>query len=741
MGYDERSGSMDVWHVHPEITGTVGQMLGARASLALDERALEALTSILCEETEAERVHLTLLQNETPYMVVQVGPNERCDLNAAALFDQVSKSGEPVYIETDNDLHSGILLFPVPEVTTIASFPILDRRNALAAVLTIFCGNPSWTELGTEQKTRAEQLQFITERLIEARLNADRLADYLEIATDWVWEQDKDLRFTYSSMVSPSLYETSSDRTSGQTRWDSLAGEVTDPGLLEAHLQSLNDRRPFRDFRYSVKTDTDIVTLSIHGWPIYAPDGRFLGYRGIGRDVTEEEKAKKQVAYLASHDPLTGLLNRAAFMSRLDQVFADWMEHGDQSALMLMDLDNFKTLNDTHGHAFGDAVLTEVAKRLRTVLSSEAVVARLGGDEFAILDPALIRRSAISECAETVISAINTPATLDGKQIRIGCSVGVALLPQHGADGDQLLGNADLALYAAKRAGRNRARFFEHPMRYRLEEDERQRRAMRHALPKQQISVAFRSVRSLHDDAVVGAEAVLVWAPAGATPTRMRCMAAPLAQADEALGIGTFILNEAAAHVAEWNRSLGTSVMLKLTLNAAQSEDPNLVQTITDADAATGLGLENLQLNLPAESVFRHSAELKTNLAALSGRGVRIGMIEYGSHLVSPFKLQPLGISRVDLDLAGLHKFVPAGQIWPTAKALTRFAVDMGLTVCTSGYDRHADHDQLQDCGGQTYISRPLHHALCVGEFARRLTHVHGKDTTDSSSNTPEVTG
>jgi len=729
MGYDERSGSLDVSHVHPEITGTVGQMLGARASLALDERALEALASILCEETEAERVHLTLLQNETPYMVVQVGPNERCDLNAAALFDQVSKSGEPVIIETDNHLHKGILLFPVPEVTSIASFPIFDRRNALAAVLTVFSSSPSWNELGTEQKARAEQLQFITERLIEARLNADRLSDYLEIATDWVWEQDKDLRFTYSSMVSPVHYETPSAGSTGLTRWDSLTGKVTDPDLLDAHLQSLKDRRPFRDFRYSVQTDSDIVTLSIHGWPIYAPDGRFLGYRGIGRDVTEEEKAKKQVAYLANHDALTGLLNRAAFMSRLEQVYSDWMEHGDQSALMLLDLDNFKTLNDTHGHAFGDAVLMEVAARLRSVLSSEAIIARLGGDEFAILDPALIRRLAITECAETIVSAINTPANLGGKQIRIGCSVGIALLPQHGADGDQLLGNADLALYAAKNAGRNRARFFEHPMRYKLEEDERKRRAMRYALPGQQIAVAFRSVRALHDDAVVGAEAILVWTPPNKTPIQMRCLAAPLAQADEALEIGTYFLRAAAAHVAGWNRELGMDAMLKVTLNSAQSEDPNLLQTITEISAATGLEFGNLQLNLSAESVRRHSGELKANLASLTARGVRIGMIEYGSHLVSPFKLQPLGISRVDLDLEGLHRFVPSAQIWQTAKALTHFAVDMGLKVCTSGYDRHADHDQLRECGGHTYISRPLHHALGVDEFSRRLQLVNGMDT------------
>ncbi len=721
MGYDERSGMTEFTHAHAGISGHVGNVLGERTSIALYEQALQALVSILCSETGAERVHLTLLQNETPYMVVLAGGNERCDLNAAPLFERVAKRREPVFIDSGSPEHASLSLFSVPEVASIASFPISDRRKALAGVLTIFSAAQSWSALSEAQKGRAQELQFITERLIEARLNADRLSDYLEIATDWVWEQDQDLRLTYSSIGDLGRTQLSADNAPDGPRWDTITGRVTDPGRLAAHKETLKDPRPFRDFRYSIDTGDETVCVSIHGWPIYAPDGRFLGYRGIGRDVTEEERAKKQIAYYASHDPLTGLVNRAAFTAQLERTFCDWTEHGDPAALLLLDLDNFKTLNDTYGHSFGDAILKEVAHRLGSIVSHEATIARLGGDEFAILDPALIRRSAVTECAGAMISALNTPATIDGKQVRFGCSIGVALLPQHGADGNQLLGNADLALYAAKRAGRNRFRFFEHTMRYELEDADEQRRAMRFALPRNEISVAFRSIRSLSDDRITGAEAVLVWTPAHATPIRMRALGSPLAQADEALEIGTHFLRRAAGQLADWNRRAGVSRTLSLTLNPAQCEDPNLVANVIRIEAETGLGLDNLQLNLFAESVLRHSGELKSNLAALLAKGVTIGITEYGHQLVSPFKLLPLGISRVNLDLDALRRVDDSADAWATAKALTRFARDMGFSVCTSGYDRHADHEQLLNCGGDTYISRPIHHALDADAFTERL--------------------
>jgi diguanylate cyclase (GGDEF)-like protein/PAS domain S-box-containing protein len=300
----------------------------------------------------------------------------------------------------------------------------------------------------------------VAERTAALRVSEARLAGLLSLSADWIWEQDADGRFTY---FSDGLHQaTGIDPATllGQRRQaHGMNGASAE--AVAAYEQALAARQPFRDFTYDfTRADGSQIAIRISGFPVLDEEGRFQGWRGIGRDVTALTEADRRVAQLASTDTLTGLPNRNQFAAELDLAIARAHRDGRSFALCFIDLDRFKTVNDTLGHAAGDELLRAMARRLQQVLRGSDFVARLGGDEFVVLLDGVSEVGTASAVAEKLLQATVAPVVLRDVRFELGASLGLALFPRDGSDAATLLQHADAAMYDAKNAGGNALRFY-----------------------------------------------------------------------------------------------------------------------------------------------------------------------------------------------------------------------------------------------------------------------------------------
>jgi diguanylate cyclase (GGDEF)-like protein/PAS domain S-box-containing protein len=303
----------------------------------------------------------------------------------------------------------------------------------------------------------------ISDRLrTEAELKASeqRFRDLVSLSTDWYWEQDAEFRFTRFS--GPALERIGIDLSAilGKSRWEVGQFDGVTPEQWQAHQEALRAHLPFRDFIYEIRPPSgERRWFSISGNPAFGENGDFAGYHGVGTDITERVHAAEQFRHLAHHDTLTGLPNRRMLGDRAEQAFALAKRSGHLVAMLLLDLDDFKIINDTDGHSAGDTVLVTIAQRLRGLVREIDTVARLGGDEFVILLQEMGHPRDATRVAEKIIEAVREPVEVGGRQYLLGVSVGIAHFPEHAPNMEGLMQKADIAMYRAKQAGGAAYRF------------------------------------------------------------------------------------------------------------------------------------------------------------------------------------------------------------------------------------------------------------------------------------------
>jgi diguanylate cyclase (GGDEF)-like protein len=245
----------------------------------------------------------------------------------------------------------------------------------------------------------------------------------------------------------------------GRRRWE--VPYVGSEEIWTAHRARLDQRLPFRDFEFArPMPDGGARYLAISGEPRYAPDGAFLGYRGVGRDVTEIALARERIATLAYSDPLTGLANRTSLGPSLEQAVQRSRRRGSKLAVIFIDLDGFKPINDLHGHDAGDALLVEVAERLRAHLRASDLLARLGGDEFLVVLEEVTELAPVEIVAKKLLGEMRRPFELPGARVGVTASIGISVFPDDAADGATLMKHADSAMYTAKQAGKDCLAFY-----------------------------------------------------------------------------------------------------------------------------------------------------------------------------------------------------------------------------------------------------------------------------------------
>ncbi len=319
--------------------------------------------------------------------------------------------------------------------------------TALLAVLALAALSGWW--LAWRMKKRVDDLGE-TEKRSRA---------YARMSSDWYWEQDENLRFTW---LSGGVFEKAGvnvERFYGRTRPEMLAESASEDTLARfaAHQQVLEARQPFQDFEYPIVSATgEISHVSVSGEPIFDRQGRFKGYCGTGKDVTERKRIEAAMRHMAQYDNLTGLPNRALFYDRLGNAVELARRAGSSLAVLYFDLDRFKPVNDRWGHEAGDRLLKAAAQRVRETVRRSDTVARLGGDEFAVLLNGIGARVNAERVAGKIREAAARPFDLEGiaEVISVGTSIGIALYPDDAEAGDDLVRQADAGMYADKQARR-----------------------------------------------------------------------------------------------------------------------------------------------------------------------------------------------------------------------------------------------------------------------------------------------
>jgi diguanylate cyclase (GGDEF)-like protein len=322
----------------------------------------------------------------------------------------------------------------------------------------------------------------------------------------------------------------------------------------------------------------------------HTPDGRSIriinrplsdgGWVATHDDVTEQRKSEARIAFLAHHDMLTGLANRAAFAQKIDEAAARQRRWGEPFSVLLLDLDRFKNVNDTLGHPAGDAVLREVAMRLKAQLRDTDVLGRLGGDEFAIIQPGETnQRQAASAFAERLVGLLAKPFAIDGNEVNIGTSIGIALAPEHSSNADELLKMADLALYGAKSGGRNNYQFFSSEMNEAASTRRALETQLRHAIHNDELKLHYQPIIDSRTCKICAADALIRWH----SPSKGVILPdefIPLAEETGLINqIGEWVLNTACAEAAKWP----TSIKVAVNLSPVQLRNVNLGDVVMHA--------------------------------------------------------------------------------------------------------------------------------------------------------------
>jgi diguanylate cyclase (GGDEF)-like protein len=433
--------------------------------------------------------------------------------------------------------------------------------------------------------------------------------------------------------------------------------------------------------------------------------GRPFRLSGVTQDVTERREAEARVAYMAHHDALTGLLNRGALRERLAEAVGR-SQHGRPCAVLHLDLDRFKEVNDTLGHPAGDELLRSVARRLLSCVRETDTVARLGGDEFVILCQGEEQPHAAARIAARVIAELRCPHRIDGRPVSVGVSIGVAVAPEDGEEPGQVMIRADLALYGAKRDGGGRFRFFEPEMQARVVARRCLEADLHQALRDEQFELHYQPLVNLTRGCVSGFEALVRWRH----PERGLVRPDDFIPAAEAMGLivplGKWILSRACADAASWPAGLKVAV----NLSAVQFTDPGLEGAVAAALAASGLAPGRLELEITESLLLRDTEETIAVLRRLRASGASISMDDFGTGYSSLSYLLKFPIDKVKID----RSFVLAMDERPEGAAIIRAVAGLcqtlGIETTVEGIETPEQMKQVasQGCGeGQGYLFSP----------------------------------
>lgn len=479
------------------------------------------------------------------------------------------------------------------------------------------------------------------------------LDDFEKSGLVWMWAGDAEGNLIYVSQ--------SAAEGLGHAVTDLLGRHLTD--LFETDPDNPNERSD-RSFNFQISARNRITDLIVRlapggaledarqSWwmicahPKFDESGQFVGYRGTAKDVTVEYERKVHDKQLAQYDSLTGLANRHRLNKRLDTVLSAYKAAKRHCALMMLDLDRFKHVNDTLGHQAGDELLKQAGDRLKSIVGSKGEIGRLGGDEFEIILPDIDDRGVLGELAERIIQMLAQPYSIGGQRARVGASVGIAIAPYDGLERSDMMKSADMALYAAKNAGRSQFRFYSADLKDKAEERRQLMEDLREALSEDGLELHYQPVVRVEDDMVVSFEALIRWDHPERGPVSPAVFIPIAEESNLIIQLGEWALRRACMDAAK----LPDSVKIAVNVSALQFSSPAFPEIISNAINDAGLGPDRLELEL-TESVFMGGSEtIDDTFKALKDAGVRLALDDFGTGYSSLSYLRAAPFDKIKVD-------------------------------------------------------------------------------------------
>ena len=514
----------------------------------------------------------------------------------------------------------------------------------------------------------------------------------------WFWETNAQGTLSYVSQQLAEDFACEPAALLGRQFTDLLSVDGSSEGPLREERTlgfHLSARFPFSDVIVRPASTQDIH-WSLSGNPVFDENGRFLGFRGIGTDLTEQRRSEQEITRLAKFDSLTGLPNRALMRQTLDEALRNATSRQKGCALFLIDLDRFKNVNDTLGHPIGDALLRQVAQRLTSVMGDHGQIGRLGGDEFIAVLPGAVESGLIESLARTLIEQVSRPYLIEGHRVTIGASVGIAIGDPGRGNADSLVRDADLALYAAKDSGRGKHMFYAPAMHSEAAERQLLENDLRQALERDELWVAYQPIVRTAGEEVCGFEALLRWKH----PSRGLIspeVFVPLAEECGMIAkIGAWTLRTAVAEAAQWP----DHIRIAVNLSPIQFNDPAISELVSSTLMEFGLRAERLELEI-TEGVFLAEGDATDEtFAKLKNVGVRLALDDFGTGYSSLGYLKKAPFDKIKIDqsfVRGASSSINRNSA--IIRAIVTLAESLDMDTTAEGVETHDDLQLIRELG------------------------------------------
>ena len=602
-------------------------------------------------------------------------------------------------------------------VASAAALPLIQHKKTIA-VMVLYAAEKNIFDERSQRilQSIADNMSFALDSFANAeeqsiaaekiRQNEERFRSLTNLSSDFYWEMDKDLCFTlYEGRIIGDSNRSAVDDAIGHHLWD-RPGVEPDSMTWKLFRRQLKKEQPFRDFEFSfTNNEGDLYHLSMSGEPILDAVGNFTGYRGITRDITGKKRVANHIQYLATHDTLTGLPNRVMFRELLSQAIRNANRYKDQQfAVLFIDLDRFKAVNDTYGHHTGDLLLTDVANRLKAPLRKSDIVARLGGDEFVVLLHKISDKEHACNIAADILRIFSQPVTLGPREFLIGASIGISLFGVDANSEEALMTHADTAMYAAKEEGRNSFRLYSAELHQHKQERAGLSVQLRHALNRSELSLNYQAKIELGSGRVAGVEALLRWQHpelGEISPAQF----IPIAEDNGLIvPIGEWVMETACRQVLSWQQNGLPALSLAVNLSARQFNHPELPAYIDQMLQAIGFPAGQLELEITESLIMQNPERAIRLMQEMKRSGIRFALDDFGTGYSSLGQLRHYPIDTLKIDRAFVQHLDSSREDQAISKAIISMSKTLGLTVVAEGVDnmkqmeflRHYQCDQVQ---------------------------------------------
>jgi diguanylate cyclase (GGDEF)-like protein/PAS domain S-box-containing protein len=539
------------------------------------------------------------------------------------------------------------------------------------------------------------------------------LREFQENEADWLWQIDVNRRVRSASPRFAFALGKDMAAAEGQPFIQLISGDAWESGQFPASLHELAERLKRRESFSNVLVQVTVPSgrrwWELSGTPMLDEHGSFIGFRGVGSDVTEQREADEKVAYLARYDTLTGLPNRLM----LTEALGEAMRYADQwrtrCAFLMIDLDRFKQVNDSLGHQVGDRLLAQVSQRLRAVLGENEQCGRLGGDEFAVVIRDASKPDSIERVANAVIESLSQPYEVDHHRLYVGASVGSAMGPRDGTTVEMLMRNADLALYRSKDQGGGEHCAYEPALHASAEERRLLELALRHAIGKNEMRLNFQPVVDAHEETVVSFEALLRWQSAEhgfVSPAKF----IPLAEDTRLIvPIGDWVLREACRQAAGWPGNVKVAV----NVSGEQLLEPNFSSNVVRALADSGLPAHRLEIEVTESIFLRDGRTARQTLEEVMALGCSIALDDFGTGYSSLGYLRTLRFSTIKVDRSFVQGAAQGNrESLAIIRAVVAMAQSLDMSTTAEGAETAEEVELIRSLGCNKiqgyYFGKPM---------------------------------